>query len=555
MTSHGFNMSKVLDSDGGFSNKTVGSPPYVLECKSECGSEFELFEGDGALQPGGAFPLLSRESLGLLVQYAGVGFISGMLPSLAYPVFTVYLRMEGYQIASYNQLVNLAWSLKLFPGILSDCFPIYGYKRKPYIFIGWILALICCLAKALTPFPPPHYGPETKGKNLSALTPNETALYVNLNSAADGYQFILWSMVAAFGYIIADVAADAMMVQHAQREPLHMRGRIQTMIYTVRECFRIIPNFFIGVGLNSYVYGGTFDFSVEPNVMYWLLVAACVSALLASYFLVVETPTPPAPFRQYIQGLWDLIQLRVMWQVCLFRFLLYLSQKFDATPHSVILKAWVNATPVVSSMYTASGYVVTTITYFTVGRIGLGWNWRTSIVASTVLAVLIDGSTVFATIWCEDARLENLFLSMTILVANIPIGVQFLIGSYSTVELADMGNEGAVHGLVSTLGNFAAPIAGTIFKTVDSYFVVDTNTIKSDTNYACWQVTYTFIIAKRHLKRRGKKDPIAGYVTVVAFVVLLVYQFVVGIFSLFPSTWCWHIAGGTGVPVGKTTCQ
>ncbi|CAK5010615.1 unnamed protein product, partial [Aphanomyces euteiches] len=52
----------VLDSDGGFSNKTVGSPPCVLECKSECGSEFELFEGDGALQPGGAFPLLSRES-------------------------------------------------------------------------------------------------------------------------------------------------------------------------------------------------------------------------------------------------------------------------------------------------------------------------------------------------------------------------------------------------------------------------------------------------------------------------------------------------------------
>ncbi|KAF0709210.1 hypothetical protein As57867_006033, partial [Aphanomyces stellatus] len=84
---------------------------------------------DGAIAEGGAISLLSREAMGLFAQYAAIGVIYGMIPGLNYPIFNVYLQLEGYQTASYSTLVNLGWSFKVFMGMFSDCFPIFGYRR------------------------------------------------------------------------------------------------------------------------------------------------------------------------------------------------------------------------------------------------------------------------------------------------------------------------------------------------------------------------------------------------------------------------------------------
>ena len=65
----------------------------------------------GALRAGGAPTLLSKESLGLLVQYAAVGVIYGTLPSTIYPFMTNYLNMEGQQTTSADTLVSICWCL------------------------------------------------------------------------------------------------------------------------------------------------------------------------------------------------------------------------------------------------------------------------------------------------------------------------------------------------------------------------------------------------------------------------------------------------------------
>ncbi|KAF0708923.1 hypothetical protein As57867_006146, partial [Aphanomyces stellatus] len=84
---------------------------------------------DGALVEGGALHLFSREAMGLFSQYAAIGVIYGMIPGLNYPIFNIYLQLEGYQTASYSTLVTLGWSFKVFMGMFSDCFPIFGYRR------------------------------------------------------------------------------------------------------------------------------------------------------------------------------------------------------------------------------------------------------------------------------------------------------------------------------------------------------------------------------------------------------------------------------------------
>ena len=49
-----------------------------------------------------------------------------------------------------RMLRTLPWSLKLLYRFISDAFPIFGMKRKPYLFIGATLNLIAFCTYSLT---------------------------------------------------------------------------------------------------------------------------------------------------------------------------------------------------------------------------------------------------------------------------------------------------------------------------------------------------------------------------------------------------------------------
>ena len=43
------------------------------------------------------------------------------------------MNEDPANMAAYNMLIALPWSLKIFYGIISDNIPIFGLKRKPYL--------------------------------------------------------------------------------------------------------------------------------------------------------------------------------------------------------------------------------------------------------------------------------------------------------------------------------------------------------------------------------------------------------------------------------------
>uniref|UniRef100_K3W664 Uncharacterized protein n=1 Tax=Globisporangium ultimum (strain ATCC 200006 / CBS 805.95 / DAOM BR144) TaxID=431595 RepID=K3W664_GLOUD len=92
---------------------------------------------DGAIRAGGAPNLLSKDHIGLILQYAAVGIVYGVMPATIYPFLQSYLNASGTQIVTAGTLVVLPWSFKIFYGIVSDCFPIFGYRRRPYMLLGW----------------------------------------------------------------------------------------------------------------------------------------------------------------------------------------------------------------------------------------------------------------------------------------------------------------------------------------------------------------------------------------------------------------------------------
>ncbi|KAJ0388976.1 hypothetical protein ATCC90586_011634 [Pythium insidiosum] len=102
-------------------------------------------------------------------QYCAIGLVYGTLPGTVYPFLTAYLNMEGTQTASARVLLTMPWSFKFLFGIITDCFPIMGFRRRPYMLIGWVLCLTCLISMAcMDPGKPYWVKPEFADKAASS---------------------------------------------------------------------------------------------------------------------------------------------------------------------------------------------------------------------------------------------------------------------------------------------------------------------------------------------------------------------------------------------------
>jgi hypothetical protein len=87
----------------------------------------------------------------------------------------------------------------------------------------------------------------------------------NPTAPEKGGEYALLMCLAAFGYVVADVAADGLMVQYAHREPLELRGGTQTMAYLVRSLGISVAVALVGLCMNGKVYQGSFDWTLTFN--------------------------------------------------------------------------------------------------------------------------------------------------------------------------------------------------------------------------------------------------------------------------------------------------
>ncbi|KAF0699502.1 Aste57867_9924 [Aphanomyces stellatus] len=533
---------------------------------------------DGALVEGGALHLFSREAFGLFAQYGAIGVIYGMIPALNYPIFQMYLNLEGYQTASYSVLVVLGWSYKVFFGMLSDCFPIMGYRRKPWMIIGWTVALICLAIMSFTdlgaPFCDRSNDASAKycGKPLEKVPQAIKDKYFNLDAPDKGATFILLSVFVSFGYVTAACASDAMVVQYAQREPAAIRGRVQTAIYTVRTIMSMIASVVVAFGLNGANFNGSFSFSMSPNVPYMICLVPCVLVILSALFILVEEKSAGEPLGQWLSKFWDLLQLRVMWQICAFRFINNVFNGIGATAGSPIQGYWAQVETLNDGLSSVIGKAIFASILVSVGKWGLHWNWRYLIAAGSIGVIVVDAFVMYMTIW--DVVRNQWFYTGTGLVENIPDGVRFIVGTYCAVEVADIGNEGATYGLITTMNNLASPFASVIYKYIDSYFKVTNNDIKADTEEVRWDASYVYFISygcklfalvflvmlppqkkeMQELKKKGGKSKLAGVILVVLFFAGLGFAMTSNFMSIYPSTKCYRIAGGNGIKDKNGNC-
>ncbi|EGZ23971.1 hypothetical protein PHYSODRAFT_256612 [Phytophthora sojae] len=250
---------------------SASSQPKDLEegdCIGAKTPEQSGYSDQGALRPGGEPVMTSRANIGLLYQYAVVGFFAGVRPSTIYPFLQMYLSCSGAQVATATTLVSLPSSFKVFFGIISDCFPIFGYRRRPYMVIGWTISVAMLLVMACLPNGDPYYTDASdRDVDVSEYTP-EIEARINYDAPSEGGKYVMLMFFTAVGYVLSDACADAIMPGLAQQESYARRGKLQTMTYTVQTFVTVISYLLVGFCFNGEEYGGNFDFSLSfPELM------------------------------------------------------------------------------------------------------------------------------------------------------------------------------------------------------------------------------------------------------------------------------------------------
>ncbi|KAF0715650.1 Aste57867_3277 [Aphanomyces stellatus] len=508
---------------------------------------------DGALRQGGAPVYTSPEVLAVLAQYFSVGILYGALPYVPYSVLVQYFHLSGTQYTSAKALINLGWSFKVFIGMLSDVFPIMGYRRKPYMMVGWFMAGACLLALALMSHGEP-YDPKLGDKDP-----------YNLAVMAKGTRIGLICALATIGYILADVPADAMVVEYAQREPEHVRGRMQTLIYGTRTITSTITTLVVGICLNSDKYQGKFDWDMGLNNFFLLLCIPSFAAVPITYFYIKDTKVAAVKWSDYWAQFWGLVQRRCVWQLMLFNFFFNLFGFYCTTAAApYVMSTWAGVENINYSIMSAVGSLIFTVILAVMGKWGTMWNWRFWLVLTTVGTSAFDSIVQYLTIY-GVVRSQWFYLGVP-LVEQVPMAVQFIISTFAIVEVADEGNEGLIYGLLTTCCNMGSPFGAMITNILADQFRISSTDIERDDKDARDQVAISYAIyygftcfaaclvvfypnQKKMLhewKREGGLYPTVGAASLILGFSILAMAVTSNVMTMFESTMCLRFAGGHG---------
>uniref|UniRef100_H3GRC5 Folate-Biopterin Transporter (FBT) Family n=1 Tax=Phytophthora ramorum TaxID=164328 RepID=H3GRC5_PHYRM len=506
-----------------------------------------------ALREGGMPVLTSKENLGLLFQYATVGLVYGLLPETIYPFMQNYLNCSGAQVTAAQQLVVLPWSFKVFYGILSDCRPIYGYRRRPYMLIGWGICFIMLLVMCIMPIGDPYFTVPSDRDILAADYTPEIEARINRNAPDEGAKYVIIMLFAAVGYVLSDVCADSI-----------TRGKTQSCIYTVRTAMVIFGEILVGFFFNGEEYGGTFDFSLSFPQLMIIVTVLTLPVFPMTWFFIKEEKAPAANFREYIVDFWNLLCSRAMYQIIAYLFFAGIFANITYTGSTPVASYMVGVTPVnstlsdiLSNLLFAAGIMITS-------KWGLHWNWRWMIVLTGAAVIVVDCTVSLLVIW-DVFRNQWFWLGPPIAV-QLPYGVGWIISTFCVVELAQIGNEAAVYGLVTTVSNVAQPFATSITLAIDGPFNVTNERVQSDTHSVRSDITYTIVIMylmtifswvflfllppqkaeTQALVRKGGHSKLIGGATTFYLCFAIVWSIMTNIMAMFDSTSCLIIAGGTG---------
>lgn len=520
---------------------------------------------DGALRTArGSISLYSWQNVGMLAHEAGGGLVYGCIGGVIYAVLNNYLHMSAMLVATATALVSFPRSLRVFVCMLTDTTPIFGYRRRPYIVMGWLMTGISCLLMAALPLGDPYYGDASIADlDVSTLTEAQLAT-IDTGAPNRGVKLIILMMIANFGTVLGYSAYSGVLVDLSQQEPAETRGTAMGDGMVWNTSLSLVSAFFTGLGLNSPAYGGTFSWSVGFNGIMATCAIMSLIVLPLTWFCIQEDKVTAPLSKSVFVYLYEIVQLPVVHRFIAFRFFYNVFALFSVTADSAIKSTWAKVEPVNNGIAAMLAALVTLIGTWMVKKYGLGWNWRHIIIGAQVLIVGLDLLPTFLTIW-NVVRSQWFWLGVPLL-ENIPYAATDYVGALFMLEIDTEGFDSTLFGLAVTAQQVGTPFGTVLTKTVNSYLDIERTDVERDDHHVRSQATIAYVIAytinliavvfvllipsqkeqMHKLQREGVKSKLWGTATLAMLCFALAWSLMTNILSLFDSTKCLRIAGGSG---------
>jgi hypothetical protein len=458
-----FNDSATLRraSTRGFKGSTAGS--FLASSSHErCSSQHRstasstgepLLDGEGSVRD---LPVRGRFRFGYLAQYFVVGLIYGGLPATTYGFLLGYLNVPAYVYSASHSVLTLPWSFKFVFGAVSDCLPVCGYRRKPYMVAGWLLCTLMLVLLFLWPLPAPFYcvDPLT-GDYLLEQPP------CNPEAAHAGEAPTLLMMGACIGYVLADVAADGLTVQYARSESDDHRGYTQSTAFLWRSLGQVVACCLVGFGMSGKLYLGSFEASMSFNQV--CLVFACASCAMVPISLTCiheDLLRERTSLAQYRAATWSLLKSKAFFFVVLWQLLNPAIQYVHSTAYPLLKRYWAGVQALPNQVSAVVSYMIFSCAVWVVRERFLHASWRKMLCATTLVLVALDAPFALLTTF-GVVRNQYFYLSNN-LVTYAPGAVFVVVGCFVIVELTTDGNEGLVYGLLSTVNNCGQSVPSAI---------------------------------------------------------------------------------------------
>ena len=499
-------------------------------------------------------------NIGFLGNYFCIGIVYGALPSTLYSLFLIYLNVPAHVYATASVLVLFPWSFKIFWGVLSDTVPLCGHHRKPYLIIGWSICSLGLIILSMYSIPDPYYCRDDRGYYTKEIC--------NANAPDSAGAYTAMMGLIAFGYVISDVSADSLLVEYAQKEPIEVRGNIQSTVYLIRTCGQIAAQIMLAVGMNGKEYGGEFVQSLTFNQVCTCLSIPSILMMPLSYFCVQEQGGQVGPpVKEYASQAWELLRSKAAFYVICYSFL---SPLFDGvtSPASGPMKSvWAKVGNLQNQMFGVLGYVLFAIGLWITKKYLLDVSWRLILVTTAVVMNITD---MFFTFVIVSGTIRNQYFFISDgLLDEIPASIAFIVSSYVIVELADHGNQGMVYGLMTTFSNVGNPVARAIGNQIYGCFspsLSETQNYVADTTEFRYTVGWSFLLQygltfvgllfvyllpkqkeeAQLRKANWPKNDAYAWISVITLSVALLYSTSLNVMVMVPKLSCLKVVGGSG---------
>lgn len=507
------------------------------------GDQLYNHEMYGSLRKGGAVDWYSMECLGLAAATFTSMFSYQSLLTVLQPMMNTQFNLTKQEATAVYRLVQMPMALSFLFGLLSDCYPIMGLRRKGYMILG-------CLINAVSIFIigglSAHFESQTDADDRSST----------LIAIA-----IIMSGFASIGCIITYLCVHTRVIELSQRESLRDRGSIQASYLIFRRYVSLLCTLF---ALSTVGTKATPHVSLSTSMIILGIISLLPLVLVLRYWKE-EVYSLNTSMKIRGQIFWKIMQQKAVWRIMafIFFFTLFLGIKFNDS--TGVIRTWAGAATDNSLLVKSINDVVMMLTMYVWRYFFMNRLWPTFFGMAPALQILPH--LLIACLVTFDAVRDRYLYRTVFSMTAIADGIGLLNTIVPVTEIVQEGSEGALVGLTLTLQRCVNIFVDTnsvgLFRGDNFYTLSE---VKLDTSDVHWDVLLSLVLNfginalawfglfflpsqkldAQQLRMYGGFTKAASGVIIALCLSFFIYGLTVTLLTFIPGASCFRLVGGAG---------